>query len=234
MTVKKIEVSVSVDGAKEMHNRHRKLKNGTGSWNLIEKNLLEAIKKLDGLKIRMTYTPETVDFLSDSVEKLIRIGIKEIMLVPDYFSEKWDIEKITILKKEFLKIQDLKKRMYGVRIATGNYKETIHKECSKCGGGENTFSITAEGDIYPCTYAVGTIEFRLGSIYDLETIKCGSYPIDASLGVLCKGCRYFRVCYSGRCIYLNYKMTGDLFTPNGFFCAYQKMEYKLVEEGQYE
>lgn len=230
---KNIEISVSVDGEKEIHDRHRKLKNGVGSWELIEKNLVESLKKSESIRIRMTYTPETVSSLADSVLKLSEMGAKSVYLLPDYFSEEWDLENFTILERELKKIQDLRKTIPRIEIVTGNYKETLNKECSKCGGGENTFSITAEGEIYPCTYAVGIERFKLGSIYDLKKIKWGSYSIDSSLRSSCKDCKYFKTCYSGRCIYLNYKMTGNLYIPNGFFCSYQKMEYRLAEEERY-
>ena len=181
----------------------------------------------------MTYTPETVCLLTDSINQISKLGVKSIHLCPDYFSENWDVKSFSILRQKIEEIYRLKQQLPGIKISTGNYKDTINKECSKCGGGENTFSISAIGDIYPCTYVVGIKKFKIGTIYDCEKVKWGIYPIDTSLRKLCRGCKYFKVCYSGRCIYLNYKMTGDFYRPNGFFCAYQKMEYRLVEKQYY-
>ena len=228
-----IEIFVSVDGGKEIHNKHRKLKNGVGSWEIVKDNLLKALKKSENISVRMTYTPETVCLLTDSINQISKLGVKSIHLCPDYFSENWDVKSFSILRQKIEEIYRLKQQLPGIKISTGNYKDTINKECSKCGGGENTFSISAIGDIYPCTYVVGIKKFKIGTIYDCEKVKWGIYPIDTSLRKLCRGCKYFKVCYSGRCIYLNYKMTGDFYRPNGFFCAYQKMEYRLVEEQYY-
>lgn len=229
-----VELFVSVDGGEKIHDNHRKLKSGIGSWNVIKKNLFKVLEKNRNIKVRMTYTPETVCALTDSIKQISELGIKSIHLCPDYFSQNWNTENLAILRQEFTKIIELRKRLPDIEISTGNYKETINKDCSRCGGGENIFSISTEGDIYPCTYAVGIEKFRIGSIFNLEKIKWGSYLVDASSRKLCKGCKYFKVCYSGRCIYLNYKMTENLYIPNGFFCAYQKMEYKLVEDGCYD
>lgn len=41
-----IEIFVSVDGGKEIHNKHRKLKNGVGSWEIVKDNLLKALKRV--------------------------------------------------------------------------------------------------------------------------------------------------------------------------------------------
>ena len=58
LIVKMNEVPVSVDGAKEIHNRHRRIKKRKWKLEFNCKNLLEEVKKLDSLKIRMTYIPE--------------------------------------------------------------------------------------------------------------------------------------------------------------------------------
>ena len=46
----------------------------------------------------------------------------------------------------------------------------------------------------------------------------------------CQGCRYYNCCESGRCIYMNHKMTGKIDQPNGFYCAYQKLLFNVARE----
>ena len=37
-----------------------------------------------------------------------------------------------------------------------------------------------------------------------------------------------QICISGRCIFLNYKATGQFYKPGACFCEYQKLEYKYL------
>ena len=108
-----------------------------------------------------------------------------------------------------------------VEIGAGGKRKRVG-----CGGGYNTYSISVNGDVYPCTYAVDYPQFKLGSIFDIDNYKVVKHITENDKRSDCKGCRYFYICQSGRCIFLNYKISGEFYRTSGFFCEYQKLEYK--------
>lgn len=226
LNMNQIECSISIDGHPDIHNMQRKMKNGNGSWDYIEKNLEYALNAMDSLIARITYSSETVQSLYESVLFLVNRSFKNINLFPDFFDENWDIQSLECLKQQFLKIKEYDKCMSEVNISTGNYADNLSKGYVGCGGGYNTYSINVTGDVYPCTYSVDYPQFKLGSIFDIDNYKVIKHVTDHEKRIDCKGCRYFYLCQSGRCIFLNYKISGEFYRTNGFFCEYQKLEYK--------
>lgn len=221
-----IECSISIDGYPDIHNLHRKMKNGNGSWDYIEDNLEYALNTIQSLSARITYSSTTVQSLYDSVLFLVKRGFKNINLFPDFFDQDWDDQSLESLKQQYFKIKEYNKCNRDVNISTGNYANNLSKGYIGCGGGFNTYSISVTGDIYPCTYSIDYAQFRLGSIFDIDNYKVVKHITDHDKRGDCKGCKYFYICQSGRCIYLNYKMSGEFYKTNGFFCEYQKLEYK--------
>lgn len=225
----KIECSISIDGIPAVHNRHRKMKNGRSSWDYVEKNLnLLTEQKNLNVTARMTFTSKTVKYLSESVKFLARLNFNRIQAVPDYFDKNWDDESFDTLLTEYRRAKELNTVYPEVDIVLGMRRKNARKGYYGCGGGKNTFSINTEGDIYPCTYAVEFPELKLGDIFHLNEYQIPDFSTKNELRKDCAGCKYFRVCISGRCIFLNYKITGDYYKPGDFFCAYQKLEYKYL------
>lgn len=221
-----IECSISIDGYPDIHNLQRKMKNGNDSWHYIENHLEYALNTMKSLIARITYSSVAVHGLYDSVQFLVRRGFKNISLFPDFFDENWDAQSLESLKQQFFKIKEYDKNTDGVNISTGNYADNLSKGYVGCGGGYNTYSISVNGDVYPCTYAVDYPQFKLGSIFDIDNYKVVKHITENDKRSDCKGCRYFYICQSGRCIFLNYKISGEFYRTSGFFCEYQKLEYK--------
>ena len=176
----------------------------------------------------MTYTSETVSFVSDSVKFLAERGFTTIILIPDFFDTKWTDEKFEQLTKQYYEVKKYGRYHPEVDICTGNVSYNPYKGYYGCGGGKNTFSIDVNGDIYPCTYAVEFEKFKLGDIFHWNDYKIVDYKTDHEQRKDCKGCKYFQICISGRCIFLNYKATGQFYKPGACFCEYQKLEYKYL------
>lgn len=221
------DCSISIDGLPDIHNAHRKMKSGEGSWEYIQQNIEPLITQYaQKLFARVTYTPATVSFLLESIVFLTQVGFKRIIAVPDYFSLEWNKESFEELSLQYGEIKKFQKKNQDIEISLGIRRENLFKEYIGCGGGKSTFSISVDGGIFPCTYAVEFPELKLGDIFHLEKYKIPDFSVNAENRKSCMGCKYFRVCLSGRCIFLNYKITGNYYEPGGFFCQYQQLEYK--------
>lgn len=229
MIEKNMSCSVSIDGIPKIHNRHRKMKDGQGSWEFI-KEKTEYIRRQRNLELtaRMTYTSETAEYLSDSVKFLAETGFRNIQAVPDYFDKSWTDENFGKMASEYASVKEYAKRRPDLHISIGMREENAKKGCGSCGGGRSTFSINVDGDIFPCTYAVAFPELKIGDIFHTDAYKMPDYTVRREDRKVCDGCKYFQLCMSGRCIFLNYKITGNYYIPGDFFCEYQKMEYKYL------
>lgn len=220
--------SVSIDGLPEIHDRHRKMRNGKGSWKIIKENMDGLGKHGMEITARMTCTSQTSDRLSDSVRFLAQEGFRNIQVVPDYFDAGWDDDSFEELSKQYNLVKEYGKNHPELNIVIGISGENARKGNIGCGGGKSTFSINVDGNIFPCTYAVAFPEFKIGDIFHIDDYQPPDFTVKSQDRKDCKGCRYFQLCISGRCIFLNYKITGDLYRPGDFFCAYQKLEYQYL------
>lgn len=222
----KFECSLSLDGLPEIHRKNRIMKNGKDSWSVID-NKLKLLQKYNlNIVARITYNSSTVSELINSIYFLIDKGFNYIKAVPDYFDPNWSLETVKILKQEIYEIQEITKAHPEIRIPIEN--TDLLRGYIGCGGGNTILIILPNGDIYPCNYAVDFPSFKLGNLCDLDNFHFTDNCSDHSCRISCKGCKYFSACKSGRCIYLNYKLNGNMYTPGGFFCSYQKIMFESV------
>ena len=228
MVTNSIDCSISMDGLPEIHDKHRKMKNGKGSWKIIRENMKSLRKQGLDVTARMTCTSYTADCLLDSVKFLVKEGFRNIQAVPDYFDAGWDDECFKGLSKQYNLVKEYGKKHPELNITIGISEKNARKGNTGCGGGISTFSINVDGDIFPCTYAVAFPKFKIGDIFHIEDYQPSDFTVKREDRKDCKGCRYFQICISGRCIFLNYKITGDFYRPGDFFCSYQKLGYQYL------
>lgn len=78
MVTNSIDCSISMDGLPEIHDKHRKMKNGKGSWKIIRENMKSLRQQGLDVTARMTCTSYTADCLLDSVKFLVKEGFRNI------------------------------------------------------------------------------------------------------------------------------------------------------------
>jgi len=76
-----IQTTISLDGVKDVQDRHRKTRDGSGSFCMIEKNL-PYLTQAPRAAIRMTVTPETVFDLVKSVSWCRDAGFRQVYVTP--------------------------------------------------------------------------------------------------------------------------------------------------------
>lgn len=74
-------VGVSFDGCRKAHDAHRVYKNGSGSFDMVEKNILVFLEMSNGKvsHVRATAAPSTVRYMVDSYRYFKSIGIRDIV-----------------------------------------------------------------------------------------------------------------------------------------------------------
>lgn len=224
-----IECALSIDGNKSVYESNRHYKNGKSSWKTVDELIPKVVDNGLKLSARMTYNSKTVDSLYSSLMYLINRGFTVLKAIPDYFDDNWTDNQIPILEEQIRLIYKFKYENQHIRINLDDDDLFIGRK--GCAGGYSMFSVDRNGDIYPCTYIVGTPKFIIGNIFD----NC-EIPLNYTDGTQihrkgCNGCKYYKCCKSSGCLYGNYKLSGRFDKVNNFFCSYRKILYSIKERG---
>jgi uncharacterized protein len=149
---------LSIDGTQEHHDKHRKFKNGKGSWEVIDKNATEILKRWPEQQVRMSYSVENIDGMMDDLNYLYGKGFHDIVYSP--VSEgNWTEERLATLKYIWDRIADWyiekKKSNQPIRLkfledACRSMNSRGREGQAPCGAGRGYVGITTEGAIYPC------------------------------------------------------------------------------------
>ena len=170
-------VVLSLDGRKEVHDEIRKSINGKGTFDLI----IDKIKKFISLRgnksyyVRGTFTAKNLDFSKD-VLFIADQGVDSISMEPVVT----EIDDLQIKAEHLPQIENEYENLceaYLKRHAEGKGFNFFHfnidleggpclsKRVSACGAGNEYFSVTPNGDLYPCHQFAGDEKFRIGSVF---------------------------------------------------------------------
>ena len=108
----------------------------------------------------------------------------------------------------------------------------LQKKVSACGAGNEYFSVTPNGDIYPCHQFAGDKNFLMGNVYDGKLDKNIREKFANSCLFTreeCGDCFAKFIC-SGGCSANNYHFEGDINKPYKVTCEMMK---KRIECGMH-
>jgi MoaA/NifB/PqqE/SkfB family radical SAM enzyme len=105
LTEHKCYFLLSIDGRPEHHDMHRKLANGQGSYELVDKNLDAILRKWPNAKVRLSHSVETIDTFLDNLKFLYNRGFRDIAYSPVSEGD-WNEERLQVLQKVWTDIAD--------------------------------------------------------------------------------------------------------------------------------
>ncbi|MHB8789203.1 MAG: PapB family radical SAM/SPASM ranthipeptide maturase [Desulfobulbaceae bacterium] len=183
-----IDTTISIDGDKEIHDHHRKTVEGSGSFELIKRNLSRLLE-IPKTTIRLTVTPETVYKLDSSVAYLFQLGFKKVNVAPVIEAE-WDEKSLLAYYDAWDRVYILHKNLNSKEQHIGNI-EKLHKKLSSpghkdygCGAARNMVAVDANGYFYPCHRYIGYFQNdnrrRIGDVYMGSDQKKREYYISCN------------------------------------------------------
>lgn len=233
-----ISLVLSIDGRKEVHNSMRPTAGGCDSYDIVAKNIANAVKQRDGREyfVRGTYTHNNLDFVKD-VLAMSELGCEHLSMEPVVGEEGEYVlrdEDLPTLYKEYEKLADiyLERQLNG----TGDKFNFFHfnmdlyrgpcmaKRLRGCGAGHEYMAVVPNGDIYPCHQFVGKEEFIVGTVYEGLTnfvIPKQFRETHVLTKPICADCWAKFFC-SGGCHANNMNFGGDIKTPFELGCNLQK------------
>ena len=172
-------VVLSIDGRKEVNDKMRPFRKGTGSYDLIVPKFQKFAdsRNQERYYARGTFTHENLDFSND-VLHLADLGFKQISVEPvvakpeePYALREEDLPKIFEEYDKLAKIMvEREKKGEGFTFfhfmidLTGG--PCVYKRLSGCGSGTEYLAVTPWGDLYPCHQFVGEEQFLMGNVWD--------------------------------------------------------------------
>lgn len=230
-------VVLSIDGRKEVNDRMRPFRNGSGSY----ERIVPKFKKLSDSRaqeryyVRGTFTHFNTDF-SEDVLHLADLGFKQISVEPvvaqpedDYALTEEDLPKLFSeydrLAAEMAKRagtdRDFNFFHFMIDLEGG---PCIYKRMSGCGSGTEYLAVTPQGDLYPCHQFVGNPDFLLGDVFTgvkrtevTDAFRdCNVYSREK-----CRSC-FAKFYCSGGCAANAYNFHGDIHAVYELGCELQR------------
>lgn len=219
-----LEVSVSIDGVKELHDAHRVDKNGNGSFD----RAFEAFnlaRKMGFRGCKMTFVPESFPYIFDSLKMMLDLGLKTIFCNCAY-EPKYTYEDAHELYLQLRKVADYlietKNDAWISILDWPNLGTHSTDKANFCGGTKNMIAFDPDGNAYPCLrfcpISIGEEKAANIQIGDLDgiwskpaQIKIKDYLEDITAQsqstIECNECPISSGC--GWCSGYNYEVTGD-------------------------
>ena len=206
------KISISLDGFREVNDQQRVLRDETGSFDLVLKNIELLRRNNISVGISSVVHSDNYNYLMKNY-KFFKEQNLNYNLVFD-FNNKYSTTYLNRLKEELSKLflywcQDsdpLKIRFFInilESILTGMNNEcTFSKYCCT---GDELIVIDNNGDLYPCSTYVEKEEYKFGSIYNITDTnmirKTDAYNRIAQdktkTEEKCRACKYYNLCFGG-------------------------------------
>lgn len=229
-----VGIGVSCDGPPIIHDRFRCFKDGSPTSALIEKNLIKLAALVPGVMVNAVYRPETVSHLVQSIEYFSSLGVRRIILSPDY-SARWTNKDIS----RFTKIYDAVGKRYCeyYRIKDHHYISLIdskipviirggYQEKEQCSMGKRELAISPQGNLFPCDRLIGDGSenghcfgnLKTGPL--LERMNC-RIAAKSRIDTRCEQCELRQYCVNW-CGCSNYFATGFYNQVSDMLCASER------------
>ncbi len=231
-----IQLILSVDGRREVHDRMRPFPNGAGSYERVLANMHKAVDSRQGKNYfaRGTYTAYNLDFAADVLaladEGFDRLSVEPVVARNEPYELTAAHLPELFRQYELLAAEYLKRQAEGRGFDFFHFNVDLHhgpclvKRLSGCGAGHEYFAVTPTGDLYPCHQFVGRDDFKVGNVFDgIERPKlCDEFRQAHVLAKPeCRSC-WARFYCSGGCHANAHAFNDSIYQPYALGCELQK------------
>lgn len=231
-----IDLSISLDGTKYTNNLNRKMKSGDNYYEKVIHQIKILVAENRKFNIRMTVTPNNVQYFMENIRFFWKIGIDRIYIGFDEFTN-WSNEDLINLDSQMTELDEFYLtnivnnrnkiiNLYDFKTSTFIAK----REIAYCSAGtDNHFVIDCEGNIYPCNYVIRDCEWVIGNINKGINRSKFAEMIKKHLKrnrEICYKCNMIYSCNGNRCGFKNYSLTGYLDVVSTNTCNLEKILFQ--------
>lgn len=239
------QIFLSLDGPAKHHNISRITATGKGSFELIEPYIAELAKM--NTTVLSVVTRNHVKGLSKAVKWIHDTGFKSMTTAVD-FDGKWTAEELDELAAEYNKIANywckLKQNNDKFYLGTIQDKVTfnlfdMHCRDTSCSMLKNSFCVSANGNIFPCTRFVSSLKsakYCLGNVFDAPEQIFEGAMAQKILKIMeadkkqCKGCAIRNRCHGNECGCTSFYTTGTLTKVTPEVCTHERILADICDE----
>jgi len=234
MDAHRFALTVSMDGPKTLHNTHRKMVGGKGSYDLVARKAKMLLERYSSRPVgaRVTLTRGVTDVLAIHDHLKNDLGFHEVGFSP---ATSGDVSEFNLTEDELLKVfYDMKVlgRQYvaaalrGTNIGFSNMHQLMTdladgtKKAIPCGAGVGMLAVDNEGDIHLCHRFVGSKQESYGNIdTGIDKARLGAFVEEAQNknDRACGSCRIRNIC-AGGCYHESYARFEDPHSPVYHYC----------------
>lgn len=233
-----ISVTASIDGPEQINSLTRPMKNGASHAGIVKEKIRMLKEATDGRQpqlIEATYT-ELHRKLGLSVLDVIHyckeeLGVERVHLLPAMVPVGHDcrMEDYSFLTEAAKEILAEMKQGYNYRFdkLEDNFVRLKYREKPRrfvCDAGQSQYSVSTDGDIYPCYALAGDGSLIMGNVRDPHVFDSEAYlkkragyaRMDRLKTEPCQSCFGNMMCHGCMAIYK--ALGSDLFTPAATVC----------------
>jgi len=236
-----ILVAMSFDGVREAHDAHRRLADGSPSFDPLLARLDELLAARPYSSVLSVVSPDTARYLADSVTFLVERGCRYLIMSLDY-AARWQEPDLAVLEQQYQRLGELYvewtragRKFY---LSPFEVKIASHvKGCAfgedRCELGERQISVDPRGHLYPCvqfTRAGPSSEWCIGHVstgLDLgarqrirENARHAKEP--------CQSCAVRQRC-NHTCGCLNWQTMGTIHAVSPVLCRHEQMLLPIAD-----
>lgn len=234
-----VEVTLSLDGTRDAHEATRPQKGGRSSFDEVvagARHLLDAGLPLEVIAV---VAPGNVQWLGASVQYLVELGARQIILNP-CFEQAWTDDELGVWERGMTDAAaiyaDCMRSGHPVAMPTFDNKLLAAAKgglasCDLCSAGQRELAVAPSGNLYPCARMVGEdrdtalVVGHLDGGVDarkIRGIKRG--PSDPA----CDDCAEKWRC-GASCACANLAETGTTHLPGGTQCWYEQASARIAD-----
>ena len=223
---------LSCDGPPEIHNLMRRFRDGRGSGEIVERNLLRAKDSIRYILVNAVYYPQSLPRLPEIVRYFSSLGLRKIFLNPD-FSAPWSADDIALLPEIYAGLGDLyvdamiRGDPHVIGMIDSKIAVILHNGYApdeRCRMGTHEFAFAPSGRIYPCERLIGADDGKhaIGSVLETGDMP----PRCRCMGTVaanpeCTVCSLRKFCMNW-CGCSNFFQSGSYDRTGPFLCASEK------------
>ena len=150
----KVNIGITIDGNKKLHDSCRVFQDGSGSYDIVEQAIKAKVKNGDGRDTKITLCPDNVSFLNEALKNVWSLGL-QCAHTNCVFEKGWTLDDAKILYKQMIELANylLSNENYSKYYCTlfdENIGSKLQDKKNWCGGNGEMLAIGTDGKCYPC------------------------------------------------------------------------------------
>jgi uncharacterized protein len=234
-------IALSFDGVRAAHDAHRRLPDGSGTFDVLADKLRLLLAVRPYSSIITVVNPDTAKHLAESVEFLLDQGARYLIVSLNYAAD-WTERDFRDLRRQYARLGKLYVKWtragrkfylspFEVKLSSHINRHCFRKE--RCELAQRQLSVDPEGYLYPCVQfpkAGPQSEWCVGHVsrgID-EAVRRRIHDLSEADKAFCAACAIKERC-NNTCGCLNWQTTGTINTISPVLCRHEQVLVPIVD-----